>query len=203
MKPLNWQLPNAGELQFRAISAPSFTENSEETSAGDLLELYTYRPKTKESFTIVFESIYSSLDIHGTDHTQIIVHGDEYDLQDYLLKNPAILEPGLKIFSREYETVVGKIDLVGRDVYNHNVYIEVKKGNITQADVFQIVRYRDTIQRTSKDMINLRAILVGAGISDKLRYFLLQQNIEFIKVQWNDIFPSLARTRPKPLHEFF
>ena len=202
VKPLNWQLPNAGDLFFRAITT-SFIEDSNEDFLGGMLELYTYRPKTKESFIIVFELFYIAYACSGTDQAQMVIEGDEYDMQDYLIKNPHLLEHGLKILSREYESLVGKIDLVGLDIHNNAVYIEVKKGKITPADTFQIVRYRDIIQKTRQNMDKVRTILVGAGISEKLKYFLVQQKIEFIEIKWNEIFPSIARTKPKSLQEFF
>jgi RecB family endonuclease NucS len=122
LKPLNWQLPGAGNIEFRLISN-SGGKNGE-GSDSSYLELYTYRPKTNESFTIVFEKIYSVRAMYGNEDSNIIIEGNEADMQTYLVKNPDLIDESLLITEREYNTPIGKIDLVGKDNNGNSVLIE-------------------------------------------------------------------------------
>jgi RecB family endonuclease NucS len=200
LKPLNWQLPGAGNIEFRLISN-SDGKNDEENDS-PYLELYTFRPKTNESFTIVFEIIYSVWAMYGDEDSNIIIEGNEADMQTYLVKNPDLIDESLLITEREYNTPIGKIDLIGKDKNGNSVLIELKKGNVTPADAFQIVRYRKIIEKIWNNPNNVRALIIGSNISEKVFFYLKENKIEYKEIKWNEIFPSIPRIRKKMLQDF-
>lgn len=196
LKPINWQLPGAGKIEFRLLNRDNASEDQ------IYFELYTFRPKTKESFTIVFEEIYSVRSIAGSEEKNILIEGNEADLQSYLVKNPMVIENNLIIIDREFTTPIGSIDLIGKDVNGNKVIIELKKGNITPADAFQIVRYKEIIKKIWNNPKDIRAMIIGSNVSDKIYFYLKENNVEFKQIKWNEIFPTIPRIRKKELMEF-
>ncbi|MDI1495077.1 MAG: hypothetical protein K8823_383 [Cenarchaeum symbiont of Oopsacas minuta] len=66
----------------------------------------------------------------------------EIDLEDFLEKNPSILEDNLKIIGRQVNaTPHGKIDLLGLDSQNNLVIIEIKKNTAKYDAVAQAINY--------------------------------------------------------------
>ena len=93
VKPLNWQKAYDGHIKFR------YTDNK--------LEMYTYRPKTDETFIILFTSMFHAFSFNSRDSSTLEMVGDERDLVNYLVTNPEVIEYGITIASREKETLVG------------------------------------------------------------------------------------------------
>ena len=202
LKPINWQLPGVGKLEFKLIKNPIInSENNENFNY--LLELYTFRPKTNESFTIVFEELYSLRAITGIENSSINIEGNEADMQSYLVQNPNLIEDEINIINREFSTPIGNIDLIGLDSKGKNVIIELKKGIITPADAFQIVRYKEIMLTIWNNPDKLRAMIIGSKISEKLFFYLKEHEIEFKELKWNEIFPSIPRMKKKMLNDFF
>lgn len=195
VKPLNWQKPGAGRIEFRIVSAT-------DDNASWILEMYTYRPKTKESFSIAFDILYNISVFAGKDEVNLHIAGNEADLQDYLVTHPEVIEEGFKILDREIETPLGFIDLLGIDKDNIKVYIELKKGSITPADVFQLQRYRNVIEKTLLNE-HFRTMLIGSSIADKSKSYLKKHHCEYKELKWQEIFPTIPRTKAKSLNQFF
>ncbi|OLS24498.1 MAG: Endonuclease NucS [Candidatus Heimdallarchaeota archaeon LC_3] len=202
LKPINWQLPGVGKLEFKLINSGENKQDIKQTN-NYLLELYTFRPKTNESFTVVFENIYSLRAITGRENSEINIEGNEADMQSYLVQNPSLIEDDIKIINREYNTPIGKIDLIGKDKNGKTVLIELKKSLITPADAFQIVRYREIIMKIWNKPENIRSMIIGSKISEKLYFYLKEHEIEFKEIKWNEIFPSIPRKKKKKLNDFF
>lgn len=192
VKPIQWQKPNVGSINFSIIDSK--------------LRMETYRPKTDESFFITFTEIYQALvfetRIKGVNATVI---GDEKDFVDYLENNPSIIEPGLKIIKREKETDVGFIDLFAEDRSNNFVIVEVKKQVANPADAYQLQRYVEYFQKQTTQ--NVRGILVASRIPNKVKQYLKDSNLEDCAISWQDIFPTMKRPSSIPrlrnLQDFF
>ena len=194
IKPLNWQLAHAGVLEFREVTMPG--------GKMPYLEFYSYRPKTKESFSIVFEFIYQASVLFGIDNNKLVIEGDEADLAQYLTKNPQVIEAGIQITGREIDTPLGKIDLMGTDKEGRTIIIELKKSSISPADAFQIIRYRESFVGLRNDPGQIRAIIVGSTISERLKEFLAENSVDFVSVKWQELFPAVPRTRARNLKDF-
>jgi RecB family endonuclease NucS len=67
----------------------------------------------------------------------------ENDLRDYLAANIFLVEKGLTLIGKEYDTHgAGRIDLLCRDKSGVHVVIELKKGKIGHEVVGQALKYR-------------------------------------------------------------
>ena len=187
VKPLNWQKAYDGKIEF------SYTNKG--------LEMYTYRPKTNETFKIFFSEVIHAFSFYSCDSTRLEIDGDERDLVKYLVSNPNAIEEGITIVSREKETLVGFIDIEAIDRNGKTIIIEVKKQKATPKDAYQLLRYIETLEKQQK--VRYRGMLISAGTPIKVKEFLKQNNLEWLDVQWQELFPSLKRAKTKNLTDYF
>ncbi|MHA2248340.1 MAG: endonuclease NucS domain-containing protein [Candidatus Hodarchaeales archaeon] len=191
VKPVQWQLAGAGKVSFRITD--------------DHLRMETYRPKTDESFFIAFSEVYLALSYNALefDETASII-GHEKDFVEYLVKNPNIIEQGIRVIETEKEIDAGFIDIWGMDTSNNFVVVEVKRTNATPADAHQLKRYVDFFQKQGDQV---RGILVATGFPRKVKKYLKTFDLESCTVPWQDVFPTITRPsstlQSKRLDEFF
>ena len=191
VKPVQWQLAGAGKVSF--IISDSH------------LRMETYRPKTDESFFITFSEVYLTLSYKAleSEETASII-GHEKDFVEYLVKNPNIIEQGIRVIETEKEIDAGFIDIWGMDVSNNFVVVEVKRTAATPADAHQLKRYVDFFQKQGD---KVRGILVATGFPRKVKKYLKTFDLESCTVPWQDVFPTITRPsttlQSKRLDEFF
>ncbi len=110
------------------------------------------------------------------------VFGTEEDLVNAIVSNPSIVEDGLQIIAREYHTIVGDIDLLGKDSRGGNlVVIECKRSQAGPEAVNQLKRYVEHLSQ--KEGKNVRGILVAPSISSAAYHYLRQYGLEFRRVE--------------------
>ncbi|NHJ06040.1 MAG: DUF91 domain-containing protein [Candidatus Heimdallarchaeota archaeon] len=187
VKPLNWQLPGAGKINF-------FIENNQ-------LVVRTHRPKTKEDLEIIFEKIYHTTFYDAHDSASLSIYGSESDLSNYLFNHPEIIDKDFQPTAREFETPFGFLDLRGVDKQGNIIIIEVKKRNATPQDAHQLKRYVEYFQDVEK--ITVKGILVAQGFSSKVLNVLQTNNLEAVEVPWQEIFPAISNEKPKITIEDF
>ncbi|MHA1345424.1 MAG: endonuclease NucS domain-containing protein [Candidatus Heimdallarchaeaceae archaeon] len=186
VKPLNWQKPLAGPIEFKLSSS--------------LLEMVTHRTKTKETLIITFTNLANISVWHATDETELEIYGDESDLVKYLVANPDLIEEGFQILRTEYSTDVGPVDIRGMSKSGEAI-IEVKKRNATPANAHQLKRYIEYFQSTEKKSV--RGILVATEFPKKVLAYLEQNNLEAKIIHWKEIFPMIKRPKSAKLEDFF
>ena len=82
-----------------------------------------------------------------------------------------ILEPGLEYQARQFETPIGRMDLLCRGTDGKHVVIEIKANEASDAVFGQILRYMGWIHRNFEDgEYNVRGIILASHFSDKARY---------------------------------
>lgn len=191
VKPVQWQLAGAGKVSFKITS-------------NNHLRMETYRPKTSESFFITFSKVYQALtyNILEVDDAASII-GHEKDFVEYLVRNPDIIEHGIRVIESEKEIDFGFIDIWAEDISNNPVVIEVKKSAATPADAHQLKRYVDFFQKKGQ---KVRGILVATGFPKKVKNYLESFNLESCTVPWQEVFPTITRptseSQSKRLDEF-
>jgi hypothetical protein len=95
----------------------------------------------------------------------------ERDLEDYLIKNMGLIEPGLKFKKRQYGIKTGVIDLLGSAQNGDSVVVELKKVRASDKVFGQLCRYLGYMQEHEKPPgKNVRGYIVGGEIDIKLRY---------------------------------
>jgi hypothetical protein len=118
----------------------------------------------------------------------------ERDLEDCLVQNLAMLEPGLTLYrdgdvdGRQLDTgAVGIIDLLAVDKVGTFVVIELKAGKAADGVCGQILGYMAWVGKELAGGKKVRGIIVASEFSDRLKYAadavgslsLIQYNITF------------------------
>ncbi|MCG3215304.1 MAG: DUF91 domain-containing protein [Candidatus Heimdallarchaeota archaeon] len=186
VKPLNWQKPKAGPIEFKINNS--------------YLEMFTRRTKTNETLSIIFTSLNFIASWHAHDESELTIYGDESDLVRYLVANPDLIEPGFKVLKTEYSTDVGPVDI--RGISNQEeVIIEVKKRNATPQDAHQLKRYIEYFQ--AKEKKDVKGILIAPDFPKKVIEYLDENKLESRIIHWETIFPIIKRPKESKLEDFF
>ena len=105
--------------------------------------------------------------------------GLERDIEDHLVNNLALIEPGLVFESRQYKTDIGRIDILARDKHGKRVVIELKVGDAKDSSVGQIARYLGWF--TKLDAQPPRGILIASGFPDGVKFAAsVFQNLQLV-----------------------
>ena len=122
--------------------------------------------------------------------------GSEDELQALLAAQPEIIEPGLRLVSREFPTDLGPVDLLCEDEGGARVAVEVKRvGEIDGVE--QLSRYLERLAR-DPSMRLLRGIFVAQTIKPQARTYATSRDISCVEVD----FEILAGRRPPDLTLF-
>jgi hypothetical protein len=92
----------------------------------------------------------------------------ERDIEDHLIHNLEAIEKGLKFVSRQFNTEVGRIDILAEDKNGSRVVIEVKVGEAKDSAVGQVARYLGWFLKS--DGRPARGMLIAAGFPEGVRY---------------------------------
>ncbi|MHA1953288.1 MAG: endonuclease NucS domain-containing protein [Candidatus Heimdallarchaeaceae archaeon] len=186
VKPLNWQKPQAGPIQFKTKE--------------EMLEMFTRRTKTEETLTILFSNIKFLALWHAYDETELEIYGDESDLVKYLVSNPELIEPGFQVLKTEYNTDVGPVDIRGIGQEGETI-VEVKKRKATPQDAHQLKRYIEFFHEKEKKKV--KGILVAPDFPEKVLKYLADHKLISKVIKWEEIFPLIKRQKDSKLEEFF
>lgn len=95
----------------------------------------------------------------------------EKDLEDYLVKHPQLIEPGLKFVARQRRIEVGALDMLCRAANGDKVVIELKRVTASDKVFGQLCRYIGCMRaHHAKPGKVVRGYIIGSAIDDKLRY---------------------------------
>lgn len=86
----------------------------------------------------------------------------EKDLENYLEKNHWLLGKSLKIIKRQYDTPVGRIDMLFEDESGRKIIVELKLNNIGRGAINQLRRYMNHLKKETKEDVD--GVLVCKGI---------------------------------------
>lgn len=70
----------------------------------------------------------------------------------------------------EFQTAVGRIDLLARDDHDGLIVFEFKRAKAPDRAIGQLTRYMGCIQDTIADGRKVTGVMVAAEIGDELRY---------------------------------
>ena len=94
----------------------------------------------------------------------------EKQIEETIVKNPEILEDGLKLIGRQYKTSVGFIDILFKDQEDSFVVVELKRGKGRDKVVGQIQRYMVWVNENLSQAKSVRGIIVVKEVDKKLDY---------------------------------
>lgn len=111
--------------------------------------------------------------------------GVEAHLQEALASQPHILEDGLRLIRREYQTDIGPVDLLCRSPSGDTVAVEIKRrGNLDGVE--QLTRYLDRLSNDSR-LHPLRGILAGAAITPQAKVLAAARGIRCVEVDYEEL----------------
>ncbi len=124
----------------------------------------------------------NSISLEIKDETSVVNRGlffMEKQLEDFIIENWDTTEFGKKyelliedgeVISQQYQTDIGRIDILARDKVTKNyVVIELKKNQTSDDTVGQLTRYMGWVRKNKKDE-NVKGIIVAGQFDNKLEY---------------------------------
>lgn len=164
-KPLNW------------MTAPNHVETHDDrwvvsNTKGEVLTIWIGE---------VFEDVTHSL---GED-PGLQKDGVEAHLQELLAARPWVLEEGLTLLRREYQTDIGPVDLLCADSRGRTVAIEVKrKGEIDGVE--QLVRYVERLDNDPR-LSPVRGMFAAQSISPQARVLARARGVDTVEVDYDGL----------------
>ena len=168
-EPVNWQPP---ETRVRY-----------QTDAGNggtpVFVIYSYRFKPSEKMYVRFKTI-GMISVHRLRDDQVLrITGVESDIVDRIMRDPGVIEEGLRITDREKQTRSGAIDLFGIDRDHIPVIIEIKRSQPTPSAVLQLKAYVIDHQHMHTEPLRVRGILCAPSIPVMIRTLLTENGLEW------------------------
>ena len=141
-KPLNWMTP------------PTVIEED-----GDLLVVRKRSGKSEDRLEIRLHEVLSDVAHDMGEAAGLEKDGVERHLQEELATQPEVLEDGLRLVRREWQTDIGPVDLMCRDAEDGWVAVEIKRVGTIDA-VEQLTRYLERI-RLDPALAGCRGVLAA------------------------------------------
>jgi len=122
----------------------------------------------------------------------------ERDLEDHIIRNLDQIEDGLKLYSRDglngrqFNTDVGRVDILAIDKNNNFVVIELKAGKAHHSVISQILVYMSWVRQNIADGKEVRGIVIADDFDKKLMYGASETpNISLKKYEVNFTFKDI------------
>jgi endonuclease len=182
-EPVNWQ-PTASTTEF--------------TTQYGYLILKSRHAKPPEKMKIAFRRLQLIAATTLKDRANLIIAGMESDIVNDIVRDPDIIEPGLRIIKREKPVKTGSIDLYCLDKDHTPVVIEVKRSQASINAVHQLRMYITDIKKDRKEP-HVRGILCAPHIPDMVKKLLGEHDLEWREVERRLILPD---DRQRTLQDF-
>ena len=167
IKPMNWQ-PKTDRLTARVDE--------------DVCVLLTSRRSPEEQVQVVFLEPQVALALELAQAGGFVLQGSEAQMQQTLAEHPELIEPGLRVLTRELMVESGGIDLYAQDREGRFVVVELKRGRATQHAVSQLARYVRSVEQRLGAQAVVRGILAAPSITAPARLELESRGLEFREV---------------------
>jgi hypothetical protein len=100
----------------------------------------------------------------------------EKDLEEYIVRNLSQIESGLKLYSeervsgRQFNTDVGRIDILAIDTKDNFIVIELKAGKANYSVIGQALSYISWVRQNIARGKEVRGIIIADDFDKKLKY---------------------------------
>ena len=104
----------------------------------------------------------------------------ERDLEQYIIRDLSQIEDGLKLYSekgisgQQFNTEVGRIDILAKDKNNDFVVIELKAGTANYSVIGQILGYISWIRKNLAKGKRVRGIIIADDFDKRVKYASLE-----------------------------
>lgn len=157
------------------------------TIEGDSAVLLAKRTKPKETLTVKFDRIDDVMSYEMEMGNDLRLSGSERDLNDLLMQDLSMIEPGLKPLNQQEHFRKGVCDIVAEDAEGSLVVIELKRRQADYASVTQLHRYMKQVEKMKS--VKARGILLAPGVRKNARELLERLGLEFAKIDF-ELLPS-------------
>ncbi len=164
-EPVIWQPPRA--VNYACIEDGILIIKSSRTNPHEIVKI--------EIPLLYFLGIFN---VSMTENYKVM--GTEREVVDLLVRRIELVENGLRVIAREYQTIAGSIDILAEDAEGNIVVIEVKRGLAGPEAVHQLKRYVEVMLRTSQKPV--RGILVAEDISSSAYKYLREYGFKFVRI---------------------
>jgi endonuclease len=138
-----------------------------------------------EILTIWLSEVLEDVTHHLGDDPGLLKDGVEAHLQELLASQPWVLEDGLSLVRREYQTDIGPVDLLCADTDANTVAVEVKRrGEIDGVE--QLARYMERLDNDPR-LAPVRGILAAQSITPQARVLAESKGIEAVEVDYDGL----------------
>jgi hypothetical protein len=181
-KPLPFNKSIAKRLSLKIKFNKSFTETQCIGSATRSWRMLTNKDikallsaiKLNDKHTHKSEKLLSTIEV-----TDFI----EKDIEKYLKDHISKLGQNIKLINTQYETPVGRIDMLFKQGNNNLIVVELKLNKIGRETIRQIRRYMDYMKKETKGSVS--GIVVGEGIHPAFEEELSNlKNIKVLNYGW-------------------
>ncbi len=203
-EPVNW-MPE-GEIIYHIESEPQRSED-EQRSEGHInleepiLSIRAVRLKPRETIKIFFDRVYLFAALNLVDEGEFSLYASEEDMQEAILANPSLIEPGFQPITYEKRVEPGFVDVFGIDRDGRFVVIEIKRRTAGREAVLQLSRYVSSLKgKVNRDV---RGILAAPRIARGVQRLLVSLGLEFKSLDPKRCAEILNRKRARSLEEFY
>lgn len=161
-KPLNWMNPPCNILEEPGR--------------------WTVSNRKGESLVIELHEVHSDTSHELGVDPGLSKDGVESQLQELLGLDPTVIEPGLRLVRREYETGIGPVDLLCHDAEGRPVAIEVKRV-LELSAVDQLSRYLERLRLDGR-LAMVRGVLVAETIKPQAATLARDRGIGCVQVDY-------------------
>ena len=159
---------------------------------GEKVVLRAVRSRPYEELKIVFTKIYSAVAFKTHFKPEFIMYGKEEDLRRAVIRNPALIEEGLKVVEIERKVRPGFIDLLCVDKEGRLVVIEFKREEASISAVRQLYEY---VKALSNELGRpVRGILASPRISKDAKSLLATLGLEYKRLDLRKCMKYMAET---------
>jgi len=203
-EPINW-MPG-GEIIYHVESEPQ-QSGDEHGSKGSInfeesiLSIRAVRLKPRETIKIFFDRVYFFAALNLVDEGEFSLYASEEDMQEAILANPSLIEPGFQPITYEKKVEPGFVDVFGIDKDGRLVVVEIKRRTAGREAALQLSRYVSSLKgKVNRDV---RGILAAPRIAKGVQRLLVSLGLEFKSLDPKRCAEILNRKRARSLEEFY
>jgi RecB family endonuclease NucS len=168
---------------------------------GDVLVARAVRQKPRESLTAYFSKVFLVAVLSLVDRGEFSLYASEENMQRAILRQPSIIEEGLRLITYEKKVEPGFVDVYGIDKDGRMVVIEIKRKTAGREAALQLSRYVESLKNTVNREI--RGILVAPQIAKGVQRLLVTLNLEFKLLDPRKCAEILGEKETKRLVDFY
>ncbi len=151
-------------------------------NTGEIATLIAKKLKPRETLTIEFLDIHDVKSYPMEISDDLRLSGSEKDLNDLLMNDLSMIEPGLKPLNQQEHFKTGIADIVAEDKNGNLVVIELKRRQADYASVTQLHRYMKHVEKIKNK--KTRGILLAPDIRSNAKKLLEELGLEYAKLDF-------------------